>query len=554
MHTEDVFTDVLVIGGGLAGIVAAIRAREAGRDVALLSRSMVGKGGNTIVSGAMLSVYRKDNPFRDTRESFICDTLSSGNGLSSADMVARFVDESEAAFDMLERYGVAFRYVEGERLIKQPPGHSHRRSYPTDFRAYNYMSSGLALGIPLRQRAMELGVRFFERCDALSLICCDGRVYGAHAADADREGLLCFHAAAVILSCGGGARIFGNTNNTSDVTCDSYRLALEAGAYLRDMEFVQFHPTMMFRPAKVVISNPLFGDGAVVRNRYGDEFLERYSPMGNMTTRDLMARAIQTEIRDGRGNPEYVYVDCSGVDGHIIDTKYAELKARLAKCGLDLKKDLIPVAPTAHFYLGGVCVNERCASAVAGLYACGEAIGGLHGANRLSGNALTEAAVTGRIAGSAAAEELCRGTPDKADYAFSLPQPAGASAGDVGSIHTLTETLRKAMWDDASVIKNERGLAAASDISAEVKEKCGGIAVQSYAELRKYYQLRSFLAVSEMLLTCAQKRKESRGAFYREDYPDTEEEWKGSQICSRHGRELSVRFEANTEEDTEYSS
>lgn len=537
---DEFYADVLVIGGGLAGVVAAISAAMAGKDVAILSRGRIGRSGNTVVSGSAMAVYRGDNPYQDSIPDFRQDVLSSGKGLSDRGMADRFVRESEPVFDLLESYGVKFRYVEGNRLIKQPPGHSHRRSYPTDFRTCPYLNRGLAFGLPLREKALETGVRFYEGCDALSLDAVEGQICGVYALDVHSQKLFYFHSAAVILSCGGGASIYWNTNNTSDVTCDSYRLASEAGAVLRDMEFVQFYPTMMFEPARVVISNPLFGDGAVVRNRYGERFLSRYTPMGDRATRDNMSRAIQLEIQAGGGNPDYVYVDCSMIDPRTLDMKYAELSEQLRRHGLDIHSDLIPVAPTAHFYLGGICVNESCATSVSGLYACGEAVGGLHGANRLSGNALTEAAVSGRIAGEGAAKDLPSLNTRRVLHMLAMPK--GRNDEDAGA---LIQRLRKVMWQKASIVKTEASL---SDASAEIdmiERKSRDCVVRSAADLRRFYQLRSYLSTARMLLICSKQRKESRGAFYREDYPNTNAQWAGSFFCSIQNGELLTKFVYN---------
>ena len=537
---DQIHTDVLVIGGGLAGLVAALSARAAGRDVALLCRSRIGRSGNTLISGSALALFRRDNPYGDSAEIFINDTCRSGQGLNDRETVARFVEGSASVLDMLEALGVSFRYVDGARLIKQPPGHSVRRSYPSDYDALPYMIRGLSLGMPLREKAAEQGVRFFEPCDAVSLDVEDGRVCGAYVLDMGAQRILHCQASSVVLSCGGGASLFKNTNNTSDVTCDAYRLALEAGAVLRDMEFVQFYPAMMVRPVRGVVSTHLFGDGAVLRSRAGERFLQRYSPQGDRSTRDLMARAIQMEIRAGQGDPDCVYMDCSAVDRRTLDAKYPELSRQLQRYGLDIHADPIPVSPTAHFYLGGVAADENCAAFVPGLYACGEALGGLHGANRLSGNALTEAAVSGRTAGEAAAEAASRTVPNRTPRPMSVPyRTKGEDA------RALIRRLRTVMWDKGSILKTGASLSEASAEVTTIKTRSDGCAVRSVTDLHYLYELRSYLSTAELLIHCAQKRTESRGAFYREDYPETDTAWNGSLFCSLRDGEILSKFVPN---------
>lgn len=534
---EGIKTDVLVIGGGLAGLVASIRAREMGSEVILLSRSPAGKSGNTIVSGAAMCVYKPDNPFHDSKDLFFDDIQRSGKGLSRPEMARRFVEESEGIFDLLEQYGVHFRYIRGERLIKQPPGHSCRRSYPTDFSTYSYLNRGLAYGLPLREKARQVGVCLYEPYDAITLLKDGQKVSGALALNVLTGESLAVYASAVILCCGGGAGIYKNTNNTSDVTCDAYRLGLEAGAELVDMEFVQFYPTMMFHPTRVVISNPLFGDGAVVKNRLGEEFLSRYTPLGNKATRDLMARAIQMEIRAGRGDPDCAYVDCSAIPSDTIDAKYPELKLKLKRSGLDLGKDLLPVAPTAHFYLGGIKIFGDCETKAEGLFACGEAVGGLHGANRLSGNALTEAALSGRIAAEAAAAYSRR---NRLVQLPRLPEITREDGIPLFDSARLIDQLRAMLWEKASVIKNETDILAAIASLREIEDHSKCVPLRTGRDIRTRYKLDSFIWTAKMLLSCSLNRKESRGSFYREDHPNPAAEYCRSQKCSLSDGQISV--------------
>lgn len=523
-------TDVLVIGGGLAGLTAALQARESGLDVTLICRSVSGKSGNTLVSGASLSVCREESGQGDTPEHFSADILSSGEGINHLPLVEALVRQSGAALDILEDYGVRLRYVDGSLMVKQPGGHSAGRYYSADIRGLPYSNRGLSVMAPLRERASEAGVRLLDRTAALELITEQGAVYGAHCLDGATGKLTQLLAHSVVLSAGGGASLFERHNNTMDVACDSYRLAYEAGASLRDMEFVQFFPCMMFYPVRMSISSPLFGDGAVMKNALGEEFLKNYTPAGNRATRDVMARAVKMEIDAGRGNPEFVFVSCAGIDGQVLAAKYGELSAKLKKAGVDIRRDDIPVAPAAHFYIGGVCVDGQCQTQVPGLYACGEAAGGTHGANRLAGVALSEAVVTGRLAGAAAAKSA------SARKGESFPSQAlrlSAGSGRWDAQDAIRQ-LRRSMWRDASLIRRREGLESLGKmlLQMEAEMEQGG-RVSSPKEITDHYKAKSYLLTARMLTESALLRRESRGAHYRADYPAADDAFLGNYICKK---------------------
>jgi len=348
----------------------------------------------------------------------------------------------------------------------------------------------------------------------------------------------------VILAAGGGASLFAANNNTADVSCDSYGLAYEAGAVLRDMEMVQFYPSMMYEPFRVTISNPLFGDGAVMKNSLGEQFLFRYSDSGNRATRDVMARAAWREIVEGRGNPKYVFVDCSGIEKEKLEERYGELAEILKKYGIDVSQDMLPVAPSAHFYLGGVVIDERCATSVRGLLACGEAAGGLHGANRLAGTALAEAFVFGKRAGRTAAE-IFRITPDAPpapDEEMRFPE-----FRDGIPVSELTESLRNCMWRSASIIRNRDSLEKARQEVDRIGSLRGEAGIRNAREIVDHFSLNAMIAAARMLISCSMLREETRGAFCREEFPETMERFKGSFFAAKNtDGETGFRFVKNS--------
>lgn len=518
--------DVVVIGGGLAGLTAALAAKDESLEVALLCKSKTGKSGNTLVSGAALCVAGEEGRYGDSPGLLEKDILDSGAGINDPVLVKIFAEESTAVLASLREYGVKFKNIDGVPLVKQPPGHSVKRSFPSEYSAFTYTNRGLALMTPLLGQAVSRGVRIVDDTTVIKLLTNQYGVCGAVAMDNRTGDISILRAGVVVLAAGGGCTLFSSNNNTADVSCDSYKLAYEAGAMLRDMEMVQFYPTMMYEPTKIPISNPLFGEGAVLKNIRGEEFLYRYSEKGNCATRDMMARAVKMEIDAGRGNPRYVFVDCSEISEDVLDKRYEELSHTLKKVGLDIKKDLLPVAPSAHFYIGGVCIDGECKTSVDGLLACGEAAGGLHGANRLSGIALAEAAVFGKIAGQTASR-LCkagRKTDVLPEIEFSRP---GKRRGDI-KIRDIIRSVRETMWRNASIVKSEESLNTAKVDVENVMKMLDSTEMASTDDVLCYHRLHSMLVAARMLITGSLFRKETRGAFCRSEYSESAGEFTGT--------------------------
>ncbi len=283
----------------------------------------------------------------------------------------------------------------------------------------------------------------------------------------------------------------------------------------------------------------------MLRNVDGEEFLSRYSPKGSRATRDLMARAVKQEIDEGRGNPRYVFADCSGIPGEVLKLRYGELSAILSRYGLNLAKDLLQIAPSAHFYLGGVVIDRTCATSVEGLFACGEAAGGLHGANRLAGIALAEAAVFGSIAGRSASEYFKR-QPPLPSSGISGEIPSG---GAKASLSGLTERLREGMWSFASIVRSEVSLQKAGREIDEISRELESGGAGNSGDLPRLFSLRSMLLTARMLVECSLLRKETRGAFCREEYRDSSREYAGSFLVQKtENGTMAVRFRPNCHE------
>ncbi len=538
LPSEEISADVLVIGGGAAGLTAALEARRSGLDVVILSKSRVGRSGNTIISGTGLAILDTGPDSKDSPEAFKSDTLRSGKEINDPALVDHYLKISPKIIDKLVGYGVILKQLNDVLMKRQTPGHFIPRSFAADISKYPYMTRGLSLTLPLLKSAGQAGVRIIDFVPVVKLLTTDGRISGAVALNKKTHAALVIRTPVVILASGGCGGIYARSNNTGDITGDSYSLAYDAGARLKDMEFVQFYPSMMFSPLKVTISSPLFGDGAILRNANNERFMEKYDPAGNMATRDIMSRSIFNEVTAGRGHQGCIFMDCRKIPETVLTTKYGELLRLLAKANLSLLKDLIPISPAVHFSMGGVAIDNRTQSSVPGLLACGEAVGGLHGANRLAGNALPETFVFGMTAGRQAVDLLktrARPAPGRFDL-------APFRSGNL-SLAELRKDLRKITWNCLSIIRaRESGQQALVEID-RIADSLEDVGLGNIHDLVSFYELNSMITTARLIVHGSLARKESRGSHFRSDYPKTDDEnFKGSFIYRKEDGRLKMSF------------
>lgn len=531
---EIIKTDVLVIGGGLAGLVAALEAKAKGLEVLLISKSKVGRSGNTLVSNAFIAA--QPEVFGDEeRQLFIEDILKSGKEINDLQLVELFVDNSFQVIKILEKYGVNLKKTNGIYVRGKAPGHSEARNIFVNTEKVKLMSKGLAITLPLLAKAKEMGIKLMERCSVVKILTKDNQVCGAVALAKKDGRFFTIKTGVVILASGGNGQVFAQTNNTNDVTGDSYSLAYEAGARLRDMEYIQFFPTMMYKPVKLALTSALFGEGAVLRNALGEAFMVNYDPAGNMATRDIMCQAIFNEITAGRGKEGCVFLDCTAISEEILVNKYKEFYDYLKKAGIDLRKEYVPVAPGTHFCMGGIAINEQGETSVKGLWACGEAVGGLHGANRLGGNALAEAIIFGSLVG--ARVEKVQNVPLLEEIQLQPLQD-----GDI-TLDELKKALREIMWKYSSIIRSRDTLLQAQDQVKEIKESLKYVKLSCVGDQIRFYELISLLNNAELITTGAICREESRGAHYRSDFPETDIKFKGNFYLQKVNGKVKVEFE-----------
>lgn len=519
--------------------VAALEAKKLADEVVIVSKSKVGRSGNTIVSQCKFGACVPHEGSPDSAQRHFQDTLISGSFINDETLVNTLVSYAGQRLLDLERYGVRFRKTNGDFARQTAPGHSHPRTISTFCSDYPHAILGLSITLPLLQKAKARGVWLMEDVPISKLALYDGMVCGAIGLDVKGERVLFLRDKAVILASGGGGQLFALTDNTRDVTGDSYALALEAGATLRDMEFVQFFPLIMTSPVRALIPTLIFSAGAVLRNGAGERFMFRYDERGEMATRDVMSRALFQEMQRG----ESIYLDCSQVLMTTIEEKYSSLKRLLAGHDIDLQRDCLSVAPTTHFFMGGVEIDERCRTSLPGLFVAGEAVGGVHGANRLGSNALSEALVFGALAGQQAADYtkgLKSFPPASMEPGFILPHPR---RGDV-SLREVRGELRRNMWENASIVRSQDSLQRARSRVLECQRALEHCSIESFAQAAKCEGIRRMCLAAEAIVASAFLRTESRGAHYREDYWSSDERWLGSLHVAKAADQLEVNFVA----------
>ncbi|KJS46249.1 FAD-dependent oxidoreductase [Desulfosporosinus sp. BICA1-9] len=523
MELHQFSTDVLIIGGGLAGLSAAVEAAGKGLKVSLVSKGKAGRSGNTVLTQNNISVVWDGLRTDDSVERFIEDTLTGGGNLNDRDLVQALATEALEAITWLMEQGVQFQKDKDDLLIKGSPGHSRFRIVRAVGVSKSPHTMGLGLSVPLADRAKALGVEFMENIVIISLLLDSGRVCGAIGLDKKEAAVCIVHAGSVVLAGGGAGGLFQLSTNARDVCGDSYALGYQAGATLRDMEFIQFHPAVTVATPRLVISTSPFADGAVLRNRLGEAYMVRYSPQADMATRDVMARANFKEIAEGRGTDRGgVYVDFSAVPVEVMTKNYQDIWTAFQGA------KMIEVAPAQHFMLGGIVIDPQCRSTVPGLWVCGEAAGGLHGANRLAGNALTEAALFGRRAGRWAAAECVQPKSRVLSRLFMeefletrfgqwVSTELSLSLEVSSSWSETQQDLKCSMGLYVGVIRSKKGLQQAKADLSNIADRLNSQPLRTYGDLLQYCQQKMMVITSNLIVDAAWQRSTSIGSHYRED-------------------------------------
>ena len=527
-------TSVLVIGTGGSGLRAAIELAEMGVDVLAVGKRLPSDAHTTLAAGGINAALATMDA-ADTWQQHAADTLEEGYRLGDPLTVMLVTQEAAQGIYDLERFGMRFdRTPDGQIAQRYFGAHTYRRT------AFAGDYTGLELQRTLIERATSLEVPVLSTLYVTQLLVDDGAVFGAYGFDLVDGSRYVIHADAVILATGGHTRIWRRTSSRRDENIgDSFRLAVEAGARLRDAELVQFHPSGLLEPenaAGTLVSEAARGEGGILLNNLGERYMARYDPERmELSTRDRVALASYTEIKEGRGTPAGgVWLDLTHLPREVILERLPRVHQTLLELQMrDVTRDPIEVAPTAHYSMGGVWVWPSDNSTdVAGLYVIGEASSGLHGANRLGGNSLIELLVYGRRTGRAAGEYSAALTAQRRS-----PASVAAAKGTVDrllqadgreNVRALQRTVRDLMTEHGGVVRDEGGLKAGLTGLDEVEERVSGIGVNpdfaGFQDLAHAFDLESACLAARATLDCALVRRETRGCHNRSDFPDLDPE------------------------------
>jgi fumarate reductase flavoprotein subunit len=529
---ETADADVLVLGAGGAGLCAALHAADAAPalSIAVVVKGLLGRAGCTrMVQGGYNAVLAAP----DSLEAHLSDTLAGGGFINDQDLVWTLVTEApRRVLELESRYGCLFDRTPEGRIHQKPfAGQSHDRT----------IHKGDLTGIEIMNRLAEQvltrpSIRSFEECRAVELLRdADGRAAGALVLDVREGRLLAVRARATLLAMGGGPTMYRIIACSADKAADGIALAYRAGLPLRDMEMIQFHPTGLVVPGSLMtgalLEEGLRGAGGHLRNGAGERFMARYDAARmERSTRDLVARASFLEVAEGRGSPNGgVFIDVSHLGAEVVERSFRGMVKRCRDFGRDLARAPVEVFPTAHFMMGGVVIDTACRTALEGLFAAGEDTGGVHGANRLGGNGVAESTVFGGIAGDRMAEFVEQRPWPRLSAAalaeLARPFAAPPGPGDARDLYAMQRRLRETMWEDAGLVRDAAGLRRALAVVEELADRLPAAGVPGHRALNTAWQdwlnLDSQLAAARLIVLSALERRESRGAHFRRDFPDT---------------------------------
>ena len=522
--------DYLVLGSGIAGLMSALHLSRHGR-VLVVTKKGRAESNTNYAQGGIACVMDSDDSF----EQHVADTLDAGAGLCHEDVVRDIVSNGPTRIAELERFGLRFTELAGKGAgtydLGREGGHSQRR----------VLHAGDITGQAVERTLLEQahanpGITIMDHCMVIDLIttgwladrshngsaseipASENRCVGVYALDENTAEIFAIRASATVLATGGGGKVYLYTSNPDIATGDGVAMAWRAGLPIKNMEFIQFHPTILYHPKakSFLISEAVRGEGAILVDGDGNPFMDGYDPRGSLAPRDIVARAIDREMKLS-GAP-CVFLDIRQHSADFLISRFPNIYARCLSLGIDMAKDLVPVVPAAHYFCGGVEATVDGRTAMPGLYACGEvACTGLHGANRLASNSLLEALVC-----SAQMADHLGSSPRQEVQSISIPEwEYGAAVPSDESIvleHNWNE-VRTCMWDYVGIVRSDKRLERAARRIRNLRD-----------EIRQYYldylvtpdilELRNIADVGELIIRSACQRKESRGLHYTLDYPE----------------------------------
>ncbi len=538
--------DVLIIGAGGAGLRAAIEALAHGATVGLVCKSLLGKAHTVMAEGGIAAAMGNVDKSDDWRTHFR-DTMRGGKFLNNWRMAQLHAQEAPERVKELEKWGALFDRTEDGRILQRAfGGHTFKRLCHVGDR------TGLEMIRTLQDRGVQQGIDVYMECTVTRLIKDGDRIAGAFAYWREQGRFVVFKAKSIVIATGGIGKAWKITSNSWEYTADGMALAYEAGAELLDMEFVQFHPTGMVWPPGVqgiLVTEAVRGEGGILRNNRSERFMEKYDPARmELSTRDVVARAIYTEVKEGRGSPHGgAYLNISHKPAEYVKKKLPSMYHQFKELAdVDITTEPMEVGPTCHYMMGGIRVDaETGQSTVPGLFAAGEAAAGLHGANRLGGNSLSDLLVFGKRAGGAAADfaksvqpagldeaqlqgeesEMLAPFQNRGEFPYEIHRDLQETMQSLVGIFRVAEDLQKALME------LEKFQPRMHNVRAD-----GSRMFNPGWHLTR--DLRSMLLISEAVTRSALARRESRGAHSRIDYPNYDDTWakQNNVVCKRDGQ------------------
>jgi L-aspartate oxidase len=501
--------DYIIVGSGIAGLYIALLAIERG-SVLILTKGNIDDCNTKYAQGGIAVAMAKD----DSPELHFKDTMAAGDGLCDAEAVRILTNEAADCIADLIKSGVPFDTLDGEITLTREAAHSVPRIMHAGGDA-----TGEHIEVTLSRHVRSTPTKILENCLASEILVQNGKVTGVRSLDCRTGSAEEYGCQFLILATGGAGKLFKYTTNSDVVTGDGIALAFEAGAEISDIEFFQFHPTVLRLPgvAPFLISEAVRGEGGILRNVEGHRFMPDYIAEAELAPRDIVARSIVYEMK--KTHSDRVFLDVTHLSPRLLTTRFPHIYRFCLAHGLDITKGLIPVAPAAHYLMGGVKVNTWGETNIPGLFAAGEtACTGVHGANRLASNSLLESVVfSKRVVQRTEMTDPPRYRKERSDEAISYGLPHREALPKVP--HLNLPHLQSLMWDKVGIIRSGKSLEEAAGILATWE----GLLSQSSD--RPSYELNNLVLCARLVTEAALLRKESRGAHFRTDFPQTSPEW-----------------------------
>jgi L-aspartate oxidase len=504
--------DVLVIGSGIAGLNTVIKLNK-NLKVALVTKTNLGDGASWMAQGGIAAVSKDHD--EDSLNSHIKDTIKVGGELCKEKVVSYCVKKGPKAINELINFGVKFNLREKKKNIfdlTKEGGHSHRRIYHSGDITGEAIIGGLLNKVKERKN-----LKIFEDCVSIDLIAKRKKVIGAYILDCKKQKIHTFKAKTVVLATGGAGKVYLYTSNPDTATGDGIAMAYRAGANISNMEFFQFHPTCLYHPRakNFLISEALRGEGAKLKLKDGKEFMAKYHKDKELAPRDIVARAIDKELKKSGENS--VFLDIRHKGKAFIKKRFPNIYRKCKSFGIDITSEMIPVVPAAHYLCGGIKVNLKGKTNIKNLYACGEvSFTGFHGANRLASNSLLEAFVFSNTVSQDINENISK-IKD-----FKDPKPWKDSWVKTPEenilIHHNWDELRRTMWNKVGIVRSVTRLKSALKRISVIQEETKDFYWKHYIT-KDLIELRNLITVSNIIIKSALKRKESRGLHYLKDFP-----------------------------------